>query len=183
MFFNQHRFYAVVTPKLIPVKLQVLRMCVSTQETYQSIPIADEQRWAGLLAGTLPGCSHADAKWVCWAVQGAGGFPPPGASLLVWGEGKSRVGPSQTGRCKRVCPRSGEAELICPPLDTCFLTSAAPLWAQDSTCFYEHGYCTCARLHCCSWKLPPRWDLLLRNNKRQAGSHTLFIFPGAVISF
>lgn len=72
---------------------------------------------------------------------------------------------------------SGEAECIYPPLSTCFLTSAASLWAPHGACLYGHGYCTCAGLCCYSGKLPPKWDLFLRNNKSRAGSHTLFIFP------
>ena len=134
-FFSRHCSYAVVTPKLIPVKLQMPRACVSTtQEMYH-------QRSPGITGvRAVPRCS---AGWdsACrlpgsGCVQGAGGFPPPGASLLAGARAERLLLPRGTNLewvpLKLVgaggfAQGSGEAEFIYPPLSTCFLTSAALL--------------------------------------------------------
>lgn len=189
-FFRRHCSYAVATLKLTPVKLQMPRMCISTaQETCQSSPVSLPYEWCCtgpcLPAPALatPGLGRRGFAGMCrepatfllpehpsWRGQGQKGS--------CFHRGKSWLGPSETGGHRRVCPRVGRDWINLPTAQHFFSDLCGPFVSPGWGLFvWAWLLYVCQALLLFS-KGVPKWDLLLRNNKTQAGSHTLFIFPG-----
>lgn len=76
-------------------------------------------------------------------------LPGSGRCAFATGCRETAKAPAST-RAGGFVQGSGEVEFIYTPLSTCFLTSAAPLWALAHTCLYEPGYCMWARVYCSS---------------------------------